>query len=62
MKDFVTRFVPQIMVQLLAMILFMRVVHWDLYSSALMSAGVAMIFSLVIHVVQRRVAGRKTGV
>ena len=61
MEHFTIRTVTVIIVQPLAMIFFMRVVYWDLFLSAGLSALIALIVSVVVHFIQRRIAARKGG-
>jgi hypothetical protein len=62
MKHFTVRTITVIIVQQLAMIFFMRVVYWDLFLSAGLSALMALMVSFLIYFLQRRVAGRKSNV
>jgi hypothetical protein len=48
-----------LVVQQLAMIIFMRVVRLDIFLSAGLSALIAMIVGLIIYFIQRRIAARK---
>ena len=53
MKQSYIRLVAQAVVQMAAMIFFMRVVRWDIFVSAGLSAIIAMIFGLVLYLMQK---------
>ena len=53
--------IAMIIVQSLAMIFFMRVVRWDIFLSAGLSALVAMTFGFAVYFIQKRTAARKSG-
>jgi len=56
MKHSYIRLVAQAVVQMAAMIFFMRVVRWDIFVSAGLSALIAMIFGLVLYLMQKQKA------
>ena len=58
MKSFVIRILPVIITQQLAMIFFMRVVYWGLFTSAALSAAIAMTVGLTVDFIHRRIAAR----
>ena len=53
MKNSYIRLVAQIVVQSGAMIFFMRVVRWDIFVSAGLSALIALVFGLVLYSIQK---------
>lgn len=56
MKHFTIRLIAMIIVQQTAMIFFMRVVGWDIFVSAGLSALIAIAFGLVAYFIQKRMA------
>jgi len=59
MKQFTLRLVAMIVVQQSAMIFFMRVVCWDIFVSAGLSALIAISFALIVYSIQKRIAARR---
>ena len=58
MKHSYIRLVAQAVVQMAAMIFFMRVVRWDIFVSAGLSALIGVIFGLVLYLMQKQKAAR----
>jgi len=56
MKQPYIRLVAQVVVQMAAMIFCMRIVRWDIFVSAGLSALIAFIFGLVLYLMQKQKA------
>jgi hypothetical protein len=54
MKLTYIRLAAQVVVQMAAMIFFMRVVRWDIFVSAGLSALIAFVFGLVLYLMQKQ--------
>ena len=59
MKQSHIRLVAQAVVQMAAMIFFMRVVRWDIFISAGLSALIALIFGFGVHLMLKQKATRE---
>jgi len=60
MKHLILRTITMILVQQLAMIFFMRVVGWDIFVSAGLSAMTALIVGFSLYFIHRRTSARKS--